>query len=247
MKLHRRIKTLASVSLVFFYVFFLAHTAFAALSCSISTLCVSPDVAVFNMFSTTNSHAELPSQNNYPELVCCGGVDGLSNTCSDTFGVVLRLSGTTNAHVEENTETTSAYDGNDVCLSVPAGTVDIAYQDNDCSGFDATVVSLSKTPTNAHVGSAGDYVRQVCATVTTTSTCSNVSCGHHGGGGLSEEAKNEILAISDFNMKVDILDLSILLYYIDQGDNAYTFYDLNKDGVLDFLDVSILFYYWSVF
>ncbi len=242
------------------YLFSYGTVAFAAMTCSVTTSCSSPGVVVFRMSSTGNAHAELPSESNYPQLVCCTGVTGLANSCSGTYGVVLRLSGTTNAHVEENTQSTGAYNGNNACLSVSAGTVTIGYQNNNCTGFDTTVASLSQTPTNAHAGSAGDYARKVCATVSASGGgfCSNFSCG--GGSGLGfnpndpksveqiKKAKEEILKIADFNKdgEVDILDLSILLFYLDERDSPGT-YDLNSDGKVNFVDVSILFYYWTVF
>lgn len=170
------------ISIPVFAFVFLANAAYAALSCSVSTTCTSPDVVVLRMASTANSHAELPSQSNYSQLVCCGAVSGLSNSCANTFGVALRLSGATNAHVEENTQSTTVYNGNNVCLSVSSGTVTIGYQNNNCSGFDATLASISQTPINAHVGDSSAYTRKVCATVTTSTSnlCSNIVCGFSG-------------------------------------------------------------------
>ncbi len=234
----------------FFFEISAASVAFAALSCTVATSC-SGGVVVLRMNTLSNSHAELPSQANYPELVCCSGVTGLANTCSDDFAVLLRLSGATNAHVEENSQATATYNGHNVCISVPDGTVSVGYQDTNCSGFDTTVLSMATPITNSHVGDAGSYTRKVCASASVTTTpppCSNVSC-NGGGGGAKTPDIAAILRIADFNGdgRVDILDLSILLYYIDQGDNAYSRFDLNQDGVLDFKDVSILFYYWNVF
>ncbi len=244
-------------SIAFSLAFSLPVRAFAALSCTVSTTCNSPDVVALRLYSTTNSHAELPSQNNYSQLVCCSGVTGLSNSCGGTSVVALRLSGDTNAHAEENTQSTAAYNGHNACISVPSGgSVSVGYQDNNCSGFDTTLVSLAKTPTNAHVGDASAYVRKVCVSAAgggVINPCSNVSCGNGGGGNihhqLSEQEKQAILKIADFNNdgRIDILDLSILLYYLDLGGYGHTVYDLNDDGAVDFSDISILFYYWSVF
>ena len=249
--------------------FFCASTALAALSCTVSTTCNSPDVVVLRMANTANSHAELPSQGNYSQLVCCSGVASLSNSCSNSFGVLLRLSGDTNAHVEENTQNTATYNGHNACISVPSGTVTVGYQDNSCSGFDTTVVSMATPTTNSHVGDGSTYTRKVCASVSTPppppALCSNISCASGGLTGdtnttpnqnknpVDETTRNQILALSDFNSdgKVNILDLSILLYWTNQpyekipGSN-FSRYDLNKDGKIDFLDISILFYYWDL-
>lgn len=156
----------------YFYIFFLVavlvlpRATYAALSSTVSTSCVS-GVVVFRMSSTTNAHVELPSQSNYPQLVCASGVDGLSNGCSGNFKVVAKLSGETNAHVEQNDQSNYS---NNACLSVPAGgSISIGYQDNNCSGFDTTLASMIPvTPSdwpfsNAHVGDANAYTRKICA------------------------------------------------------------------------------------
>ncbi|HBG68888.1 hypothetical protein A2W67_02765 [Candidatus Nomurabacteria bacterium RIFCSPLOWO2_02_40_28] len=236
-------------SVFIFLNFLFTPEAFAALSCSVSATCASPDVVVLRMASTANSHAELPSQSNYSQLVCCSGVSGLSNSCTGTFATVLRLSGTTNAHVEENTESTAAYNGNNACLSVSSGTVTLGYQNSNCSGFDTTVASISQTPTNAHVGDSSTYTRKVCAS---TSVSDTSSVGSGGGQNniiiVTEKEKKQILAIADFNNdnKVNILDLSVLLYYYGKSGSSIDSYDLKKDGVIDFKDVSIMFYYWNL-
>lgn len=224
-------------------IIFLANTALAALSCSVATTCNSPNVIVLKMASTTNSHSELPSQSNYSQLVCCGGVSSLANSCNNAFGVVLRLSGDTNAHVEENTQSTVAYNNRNTCLSVSSGAVIIGYQNSNCADFDTTIASISQTPTNAHIGDGNAYTRKVCATI--------VPPGAGGGQNniiITNAVKAKILKISDFNSdgRVDILDLSILLYYYGESGSGISFYDLKQDSLIDFLDVSILFYYWNL-
>lgn len=53
--------------------------------------------------------------------------------------------------------------------------------------------------------------------------------------------------IADFNgdNRIDITDLSILLYYYNRCTPSVLRYDLNRDGCVDFADVSILMYYWT--
>ena len=118
------------------------------------------------MTATTNSHAELPSgvtsayTNNQ---FCCNGVTGLGNSCSGNYAVVLKLSDTTNAHVEQNTQSNYA---NNICISSNFGNViTVAYQDNNCTGYDTTLGSISDI-TNAHVGDSNAYTTKVCATIT---------------------------------------------------------------------------------
>lgn len=133
------------------------------LSCTIATSCPTGAV-IFRMSSSTNAHAELPSQSNYSQLVCCTGITSIGNDCaSTTNAVVLKLSSSTNAHSEQNTQTNYSQSA---CISVPSGgTVSVGYQSLNCSGFDTTLGSMSSS-TNAHVGSSTVYTTQICATAT---------------------------------------------------------------------------------
>lgn len=45
--------------------------------------------------------------------------------------------------------------------------------------------------------------------------------------------------------KIDIVDLSILLYYFDKPAPAPEKYDFNNDGKVDIVDISILLFYWT--
>ncbi len=145
----------------------LPASAFAALTCTVSSSCNAPDTAVFNLSGTSNAHAELPTQTNYPRYVCCSGVSGIGNNCAAGIAVTaLRLSSATNAHVEQNTQNNYA---NNACLSIASGSVAVDYQSGSCSGFDTTLASISGA-TNAHVGGAGDYPLKVCASASTSVT-----------------------------------------------------------------------------
>ena len=52
---------------------------------------------------------------------------------------------------------------------------------------------------------------------------------------------------SDFNndFTVDIIDLSILLYFLDEPRAEGGRFDLNSDDIIDLVDVSIMFYLWG--
>jgi len=92
----------------------------------------------------------------------------------------------------------------------------------------------------------------VCSAFCTINSC--------GGGGGSISIYNTITTPSstpppttttktaDFNSdeQVDILDLSILLYYIEHSSLNIGRFDLNKDGKIDIFDISIIFYHWNV-
>lgn len=56
---------------------------------------------------------------------------------------------------------------------------------------------------------------------------------------------SKAVSVCDFNDDgaCDIVDLSILLYYLTQP--LVERYDLNNDGRIGLIDISILFYYWT--
>lgn len=45
--------------------------------------------------------------------------------------------------------------------------------------------------------------------------------------------------------RVDLIDLSILLYYYEDTGLAISRYDFNRNGEVDFPDVSVLMFYWT--
>lgn len=146
-------------SAIMFLVLIAWSSVFAGtLSCSVATTCPSGTV-IYRMSGTSNAHAELPTQALYTQLVCCTGVTGLGTACTGTFATALKLSGTTNAHVQQ----TGSY-ANSACISVPTGgTVSIGYQATNCTGFDTTLGSMSGV-TNAHVGDGAAYTTKICGT-----------------------------------------------------------------------------------
>lgn len=176
-----------------------ALPAFATLSCSVTTAaaCVSPGVVVLRMSSSTNAHAELPSQSNAgydTNAICCTGVTGLSNSCSNTsVAVVAHLASTTNAHVEE---ATFANFSNNACLSVSTGSVTVGYTSTNCSAYDTTLASLPAT-TNSHIGSSTAYAaNKICVKYVNVQSLSfSISTSTIGFGNLS--ASNARYATGD--------------------------------------------------
>jgi len=65
---------------------------------------------------------------------------------------------------------------------------------------------------------------------------------------ISPELKQKILRTADFNHdgRVDIIDLSILLFYYGKSGPAITYYDLSNDGFISLEDISIMLYYWTL-
>lgn len=130
------------------------------LSCKTSTSC-SSGIVVYRISGNTNAHAELPSQSNYSQMVCCTGVPGLSNQCTGNFETVLKFSSITNAHVEKNTQENYP---EQACLQVPEnGVLEIGYKADNCDGYDTILGSISSI-TNAHVGDKDAYPLKICAT-----------------------------------------------------------------------------------
>jgi hypothetical protein len=151
---------------------FFVDTAFAGtLSCSVTNAaaCTSPNVVILRMSSSSNAHAELPSQSTAVyanNVVCCGGVTGLSNSCSGSYTTVLKLAHATNAHVQQS----GSYPES-ACISVPSGPAPIvAYVagDQSCTPtYDTTLLSMVSAD-NSHVGNPTAYNAasnyKVCAT-----------------------------------------------------------------------------------
>jgi hypothetical protein len=134
------------------------------LSCSVVPQASCTATVIYRMSSSTNAHAELPSQSTPAydnNVVCCTNVIGLSNSCAGNSSTTLKLSSTTNAHVEQNTQANYT---NNACISVPVGgVVTVGYQANNCTGFDTTLGSM-QSATNSHVGDAAAYTTKICAT-----------------------------------------------------------------------------------
>ena len=155
--------------------------AIAAFSCSVTTTCTGPDTVLFRMSDTINAHAELASESNYTQLVCCTGVTGLGNSCSGNHAIVAKLSATTNAHIEQNSLSNYV---NNACLSASSGDITIAYQDTNCNGYDTTVASMSDS-TDAHVGDGSAYTKKICASLMQTSITFDISDAAIGFGTLT--------------------------------------------------------------
>ncbi len=159
----------------------------AALSCTIETTCDSPGVVIMRMSGTSNAHAEIPSQSNYANLVCCAGVTGLGNECSGTFAPIVKLSAPTNAHIE-NLNKSNYTEDNNVCMSISSGTIDIGYG-TSCEGYDTELFSVNVTSgTNGHVGSPDAYPAKACASAIGSALTFNISDNSIGFGDLSSSS-----------------------------------------------------------
>ena len=151
---------------LFFGLVSLPFSVFAVLSCSVvaSSTCTTGTV-VLRMSSSSNAHAELPSQSNSSydnTVICCSGSQPLGNTCTASSTTFLKLQNVTNSHVQERTQ--SGYTNN-VCIAINIGTTTSGYQDNSCSGYDTTIASISSS-TNATIGGPTAYTRKVCGSET---------------------------------------------------------------------------------
>ena len=186
------IKRLSIIFICTVACYFPAMSALAALSCSITTAaaCISPSVVILRMASSTNSHAELPSQSNTNyanNAICCGGVSGLSNSCTNTsVAVVVRLASTTNSHSEESSFVDYT---NSACMSVATGTITVGYSSTGCGAYDTAVASLAST-TNSHIGSSTAYLNnEICASyVLPQSLTFSISTSTVGFGNLNASA-----------------------------------------------------------
>lgn len=93
-----------------------------------------------------------------------------------------------------------------------------------------------------------------------TSQCANESSGGGGGGGsytggvgsyflppLFLPPAKFLPKNADLNDDgvVNLVDMSILLYYYNKSTQLKPRYDFNSDGRVDLIDISILLYYWT--
>lgn len=71
--------------------------------------------------------------------------------------------------------------------------------------------------------------------------------GYSGATGQKPLPPPQILKIADFNgdSRINIIDFSILLFFMNRPISEASRYDLNNDGKIDIVDISILFYYWT--
>ena len=166
---------------------------YATLTCTTGTTatCVYPTI-VFRMSGSSNAHAELPNQSTTAynnNIVCCTGVTGLGNSCSGNYAVIARLSGTTgtNSHVELNSQTNTNYNTKKACLSssYAGDQITIGYQASNCNGYDTTLFSMEKSPTNSMVGLPATYNNKVCAKIFSQSISFNISATSAGFGNLT--------------------------------------------------------------
>lgn len=161
---------------------------YASLSCSVTTAGACSGTVLLRMSGSSNAHAELPSQStlNYDNnVVCCTGVTGLGNSCAaSNKEVIVKLSNVTNAHVEQNTQTNY---GENACLSssYAGDEITIGYQSTNCTGYDTTLFSMEKTPTNSQVGIPTAYNNKVCAKVFSQSITFDISAVSVGFGNLT--------------------------------------------------------------
>jgi hypothetical protein len=92
----------------------------------------------------------------------------------------------------------------------------------------------------------------------TTTTSTGGGGGGGGGGGSAfnpqpgtpkpkPKPTEEIFKRVDFNRDgfVNFIDFSILLYYFDKMGSIITPFDLNNDTAVDMIDISIFMYYWD--
>jgi hypothetical protein len=224
-----------------------APVAATALTCSVKASCGVGEVEVFRMSTLSNAHAGTPAGSAYANVVCCGGVTGLSNACADTYTTVLTLSGADNAHV--------ASDGSyatEVCLSVPSGTAACTYGPT-CSVDEECLATISGT-TNAHIADCDgvdDYATKVCCQVDAASACSagndtdgdswldedEWAIGTDCEDDCPDDGTDDALP-PDFTMDKTVNILDVLMFKPKLPPNPYDArYDLTVDSTVNILDV----------
>ncbi len=143
----------------------LSSGALADLTCSIRTdSCNSGETDLLHLYDTDGSHAELHSQDNYNNLLCCDSSLDINTDGDGDTETFLMLSGETNAHVEKygegNYETPAL-------ISSGNGIPECMYEEAECTESYECLVSISGK-TNAHVGDCSAFSTKVCCRIEST-------------------------------------------------------------------------------
>ncbi|MCH8004403.1 MAG: carboxypeptidase regulatory-like domain-containing protein [Nanoarchaeota archaeon] len=109
---------------------------------------------IFKISEITGGHAEIPSQTNYNNELCCEGSGfSLGNVCGTSESTtLLNLSKVTNAHVQ--IPSVNTYE-NGVCLSNPPGMSTSCEYKTDCAADESCIASISADD-NAQVADCAD-------------------------------------------------------------------------------------------
>lgn len=115
-------------------------------------------------------------------------------------------------------------------------------------------ISSGRSTSTSYGNNPGFLGYSGAATSTATSSTSTPP-GAFGGGGApppgpgkpKPKPDEKIKKTVDFNHdgRVDFIDFSILLYYFDKQGSVIIPFDLNDDDIVDVVDISIFMYYWD--
>jgi len=168
-----------------------------SLACGVKASCGAGEAAVLRMSSASNAHAGAQGGSSYGNVVCCGGLAALGNSCSGTYDTVLTLSAADNAH--------AASDGGystKACLSESNqnGVVDCTYGAT-CPADHVCLATISGS-TNAHVAAcdgAWPYETKVCcqASCVGDGECDCMSDAFEGGHACLNAAVPDALGNAD--------------------------------------------------
>ncbi len=156
--------TLLVVSII--VTIYISITVIADLSCSIQTGSCSSGTAILHMENSTggynNAHAELASQSNYNNYLCCETTGKTLTTTCDT--IFLELSATSNAHVQDPASAATPDYTEDACIGNATGSCQT--ESGSCSAGYTCLLSMASSEgdnqTNAHVANCSYYDLQVC-------------------------------------------------------------------------------------
>jgi hypothetical protein len=153
-------------------IMFLASSSEAALQCEArSGSCSAGYTRLFELQSNDNAHAS--TDNSYHIKICCiedsGSGISLSASCSGTNDIMLRLSGTSNAHAEKDGQGTPGYTNR--CLGSSDGrvsSIQCNYAAGSCA-VDYECIARISGDTNAHLSScsASNNFDRVCCKLDT--------------------------------------------------------------------------------
>lgn len=151
-----------------------------SITCSIvlNSSCTNDEQFLFFKNDTSgynNAHGALINiSSTYPYVLCCNSDDlnqTINNSCDNDFSeIFLRLSNTTNAHVQLPSINTYLFE---TCIAIPKFNINFNYN-TSCTESETCLFSISNT-TNAHIANCSHYTTQVCLDATFNNTPPYVS------------------------------------------------------------------------
>ena len=195
-------------------VFSFSFVSAASLTCEITSAASCSGTPVLYVQNDTGGYENAHAQNvsnatfaKYNNALCCSSPAGVGNSCnqsSPSENILLRLSNSTNSHVQVDNYSRPGAEIYNVyaCLSANTGTASCIYRNNSCPADYTCLGTIASSEsennlTNAHYSSCGKYNVTICCKITdpiSSPSVSSVTDSSSGGGGGGSGASGKSLS-----------------------------------------------------